>query len=257
MTFEPFFKRNTKSQFEFIPTDVARGPWSRESLHGHVLGGIMAHAIELQHGDDAFQPARLTVDMFRLAQHGPVTITTSVAREGGRIRVIDAALEVGGILQARASTVMLRRTAEPEGNVWSPPSWDVPAPQDIAPHNLESEPVWETRPITGDRPSAERGRVWMREVRELVEGYPLSPFVRAAMAADFTNPLANSGDNGLQFVNADYTLYLHRLPVDEWLGVEVAAHHSADGIASATCALYDQQGPIGHSAVAGIANRRE
>ena len=38
------------------------------------------------------------------------------------------------------------------------------------------------------------------------------------MAADFTNPLANSGDQGLEFVNADYTLYLHRLPVGEWIG---------------------------------------
>jgi acyl-CoA thioesterase len=77
------------------------------------------------------------------------------------------------------------------------------------------------------------------------------------MAADFTNPLGNSGDRGLEFVNADYTLYLHRLPIDEWIGVEVAAHHSADGIAVATCSLYDQRGAIGHSAVTGIANRRE
>ena len=257
MTNQPFFKYQTKGLSEFLPTDAARGPWSRESLHGHVLGGLMAHVIERDHGDEEFQPARLTVDMFRLAEHGPVTVTTSVARQGGRIRVIDALLEVGGVLQARSSAVMLRRAPQPEGNVWSPPLWDVPAPHELGQDGHDHEAVWETRPISGKAATAERGRAWMREVRELVEGEPLTPFVRAAMAADFTNPLGNSGDRGLEFVNADYTLYLHRLPVDEWIGVEVASHHSAEGIATAACSLYDEHGKIGHSAVAGIANRRE
>jgi acyl-Coa thioesterase superfamily protein/acyl-CoA thioesterase superfamily protein len=257
MTNQPFFNQHTNSQLQFEPTDVARGPWSRQSLHGHVLGGLMAHAIEHEHGDDEFQPARLTVDMFRLAEHGPVTVTTSVARQGGRIRVIDASLEVGGVLQARSSAVMLRRGPQPEGNVWSPPPWDVPTPHHLEQDGPPQHTVWETRPISGEGATADRGRVWMREVRELVAGQPLTPFVRAAMAADFTNPLGNSGDRGLEFVNADYTLYLHRLPIDEWIGVEVASHHSADGIATAACSLYDEHGPIGHSAVAGIANRRE
>ena len=255
MTAEPFFNVKNNRSLQFDPTDVARGPWSHESLHGHVLGGLMAHAIELEHGSDEFLPARLTVDMFRLADFGPTTIATSVARHGNRIRVIDASLQVGGVEQARCSAVMLRHAAQPEGNVWSPPPWDVPAPDDIESHDSDRDPVWETRPISGERPSVDRSRSWMREVRELVAGVPLTPFVRAAMAADITNPLANSGDRGLEFVNADYTLYLHRLPVDEWIGVEVASHHSADGIAVATCALYDRQGPIGQSAVAGVANR--
>lgn len=257
MTNQPFFNHNTNGQLQFEPTDVARGPWSRESLHGHVLGGLMAHAIEREHGDLDFQPARLTVDMFRLAEHGPVTITTAIARQGGRIRVIDATLEVAGTVQARSSAVMLRRAAQPEGNVWSPPPWDVPTPHSLEQDGPPQHTVWETRPITGEGASADRGRVWMREVRELVAGQPLTPFVRAAMAADFTNPLGNSGDRGLEFVNADYTLYLNRLPIDEWIGVEVASHHSTDGIATATCSLYDEHGPIGHSAVASIANRRE
>jgi hypothetical protein len=39
-------------------------------------------------------------------------------------------------------------------------------------------------------------------------------------------PFANSGDQGLQFINADIILYLRRLPVDDWLGFEVPGHLS-------------------------------
>ena len=86
------------------------------------------------------------------------------------------------------------------------------------------------------------------------EGEPLTPFMRAAIAADFTNPFANSGEGGLNFVNADVTLYLHRLPVGEWVGFEVSGHHSAQGVAVAECTVYDEDGPIGRSTVCSVAN---
>ncbi len=128
--------------------------------------------------------------------------------------------------------------------------------------------MWETRPISlNPSPSlgegqgrgfggVEQKRAWIREARLLVAGEPLTPFVRAAIAADFTNPFANSGNRGLNFVNADITLYLHRLPETEWVGFEVASHQSEDGIAVGECTLYDTRGPIGHSTVCGVANAR-
>jgi acyl-CoA thioesterase len=96
----------------------------------------------------------------------------------------------------------------------------------------------------------------MSEVRDLVEGAPLTPFVRAAVAADFASPFANAGDQGLGYINSDVTLYLHRLPVKEWIGFEVVNHHATDGIAIGECFLYDQQGPIGSSTVAALAQRK-
>jgi len=62
---------------------------------------------------------------------------------------------------------------------------------------------------------------------------------------------------GLQFINADITLYLHRYPAGEWIGFETTAHHAHQGIAVAECMLYDEDGAIGHSIVAAIANRRD
>jgi Acyl-CoA thioesterase C-terminal domain len=76
---------------------------------------------------------------------------------------------------------------------------------------------WTTRPIVGHMGSLGPRRLWMSEVRELVEGIALTPFVRVALAADFASPFANAGDQGLAFINSDVTLYLHRLPVTQWV----------------------------------------
>jgi len=96
----------------------------------------------------------------------------------------------------------------------------------------------------------------MSEVRELVEGTPLTPFARVALAADFANPFANAGKKGLCFINSDVTLYLHRLPVTNWIGFDVVKHHATSGIAIGECWLYDEEGAIGTSTVAALAQRK-
>lgn len=254
---DAFFRREAD---QLVPADIARGPWDRESLHGRVLAGLIAHAVEREHGDDAFQVARLTIDMFRLPPFAPLAVATRSARQGGRIRVIDGAITAGRVEVARGSVVMLRRTDEPEGHVWSPAPWQVPAPDQVPLPRVEGagrfEPMWETRNIDGTAGAVEQKRAWIRELRPLIDGEPLTPLTRVALACDFTNPFANSGDHGLNHVNADVTLYLHRLPVDEWVGFEVTSHHSTDGVAVGECALYDTAGAIGRSLVCAVAQRR-
>ena len=257
MTNQPFF---TKDGDAFIPTQVANGPWNPNSMHGRVVIGLLAHVIEQRHGSDDFVPARLTVDMFRLPNiQTPVEVTTRLVRDGNRIRVVEAEFLSGGTSMARASCQLLRKTENAPGNVWSPPNWDAPRPADIpAPTDprLGMNGKWTTRPIVGAMGSLGPRRLWMSEVRELVEGVPMSPFVQVATGADFASPFANAGDQGLGYINSDVTLYLHRLPVTRWIGFEVVNHHASDGIAIGECWLYDEQGPIGTSTVAALAQRK-
>jgi hypothetical protein len=256
MTNQPFF---TRDQDTFIPTPVASGPWDAKSLHGRVIIGLLASAIEQRHGADDFVPARLTVDMFRLPNLSPVEVKTRLVRDGLRIRLVEADFYSAGVAMARASCQLLRKTEKPAGTVWSPPNWDVPAPDDIsAPTDprLGMHGKWTTRPIAGAMGTVGPRRLWMSEVRDLVEGVPLTPFVRVAVAADFASPFANAGDQGLGYINSDVTLHLHRLPVKEWIGFEVVNHQATDGIAIGECFLYDQQGPIGSSTVAALAQRK-
>jgi hypothetical protein len=226
-------------------------------LHGRVIIGLLARVIEQRHGGDDFVPARLTVDMFRLPGFAPIEVKTRLVRNGMRIRVIEAEFFSGGVSMARASCQLLRKTQNPEGRVWTPPNWDVPAPSEVPTDpRLGMNGKWTIRPITGAMGTVGPRRLWMSEVRDLVEGTPLTPFVRVALAADFASPFANAGERGLGYINSDVTLYLHRLPATPWIGFDVVNHHATDGIAIGECCLYDERGPIGTSTVAALAQRK-
>jgi hypothetical protein len=93
-------------------------------------------------------------------------------------------------------------------------------------------------------------------VRPLIGGEPWTPFARAAVSCDFASPFANAGEQGLAYINSDVTLYLHRLPVTEWIGYEVVNHRATDGVAVGECWVHDERGPIGSATVAALAQRR-
>jgi len=256
MSDQPFFERVGA---EYRVNRIAAGPWDPNSLHGRVVVGLLAHAIEAEHGSAEFLPARLTVDMYRLPGFDAVEVKTRIVRDGKRIKVIDAEFFSGGVSMARATSQLLRRTQNAPGKVWTPPNWDAPPPEaiDIPPERRSAlGGMWEIRPIAGMMGTHGTRRLWMRERRALVGGEALTPFVRAALAADFASPFANAGDQGLGYINSDATLYLHRAVKGEWVGMEVTNHHATDGVAIGECAVYDIEGPVGTATVAALAQRR-
>ncbi len=252
-----FFERTDEG---LAPRAHARSPWSEDMLHGRLLGGLAAAALEREHGADDLQPARLTIDLFKAAPMKPLQVTTTRVRDGGRIRVADALLRCDGYDVGRASVVFLRRAEQPSGAVWSAPEWDVPPPEEVPPpppNPMRRNTAIEMRPVGGaGMGTPGQKRVWLRDRCQLVEGTPLSPFARVAAMADFASPLGNSGDTGLQFINADITLYLRRAPTSEWIGLETGSHLSEAGVAIAHATLYDTQGAIGYSDVCAVANAR-
>jgi Thioesterase-like superfamily len=255
-TAEPFFRRDGE---RFVPTSATRGPWDPKSLHGRVVIGLLGREIERRFGDPAFVPARLTVDMYRLPDLSPIEVVVRPIREGSRLRLVEAELFSDGKSSARATCQFLRATEPPPGRVWSPPNWDAPAPRDIPePEDRRGGMggMWTTRPITGAFGDVGPRRIWMSEVRELIEGEAWTPFSRVAVAADFASPFANAGDAGLGYINSDVTLYLARVPVSEWVGFEVVDHQAGEGVAFGACALYDEVGRIGQASVAALAQRR-
>jgi hypothetical protein len=256
MKAEPFFRREGGLHH---PNPVSRGPWSPTSLHARVVAGLLAAEIERAYGEPEFMPARFTIDLYRLPDFSAAEVTLKPVRVGRRIKVIDAEYVCAGVSFARATCQLLRRSANPPGNVWRPPPWRVPKPDEIAvPEEARAAMggMWATRPITGAFGTYGQKQLWMSEVRELVQGEALTPFVRVALAADFASPFANSGDAGLSWINTDITLYLDRLPVTDWVGFEVSNHQAAEGVAVGICWLHDEAGTIGWASVAALPQAR-
>jgi acyl-CoA thioesterase len=257
MNEQPFFLRDGDA---FLPQASGRGPWNPQSLHGRVVIGLMGHALETAFGSDDFIPARLTVDMYRLPNFDPIEVKTTLIREGGRIRMAEAELFSGGKSSAKASCQFLRRTENAPGNTWTPKSWDAPHPDSIPDPDPSTAPMgrmWAVKPIKGGFGAEGERQIWMKEVRELVGGVPLTPFQRVAVAADFASPFAHaSSDQGLGYINTDVTVYLHRLPESEWVGFRSVNHQATDGVAVGECWLYDAAGSIGFASCAALAQKR-
>jgi len=184
---------------------------------------------------------------------------TRVVRGGRRIKVIDGELMSGGKSVGRGTCQFLLRSENAPGVTWSPPDWNVPKPDALPepPPGQFGERMWKMRNI-GDPfdGKARTRRAWMSEIRELVAGSPLTPFTRVAVAADFTSPLANRSETGLGYINTDVTVYLHRLPVGEWLGFE-AINQASDGVAIGESFLYDVEGAIGSVSCAALRQSRD
>ncbi|WP_246268054.1 acyl-CoA thioesterase domain-containing protein [Nonomuraea typhae] len=237
---------------EFLPAPHACSPWSTDMLHGRLLGGLAARCLEQEHREDGLRFARLTVDLFKNSPLLPVQVETVRVRDGRRIRVADATLRTARGIVGRAAAVLLREGEQPGGERNTTPAWDERPPQG-PPGPGDWTPPFDLWRLT-DWGTAQPMRAWTRENRPMVGGEELTPFTRAALAADFASPLSSAGTRGVEFINADFTLTLAREPVGELVGMAAQGHLSADGIGTGDCVLHDTEGPIGYCVVTAVAN---
>jgi hypothetical protein len=248
---EAFFERRGD---ELVPGSATVSVWSPDMLDGRSVVGLAGWAVEQQHGEPGLQVARLTVDLFRAAPRKPLRVLTRPVRSGRRIRMVEAGVLDGEVEVARATALLLARGEQPEAaEGWSPPS-TMPGPDTVGRGGMGNV-GWEVRRVT-PWGRGEPGRVWLREEREFVAGEEVTPFLRAALAADFTNPMVNSSGRGLAFINTDVTLYLVRDPRSEWVGLSSIGHVSDGGIASGAADVFDVDGRIGYVTVSALADPR-
>ena len=270
-----FFDRDGDN---FVPTDAAQGYWQKGTLSGSAAASLLGFVIERDFLDPDWVPVRLSIDMVRMAPSAPLTVTTEVLHESGRLRLIEARLLAEGRLLTRALCQIVRRGAQPDNPVWQSPAWPAPHPDTIPalPHfgrwDMRPIPAGADRfaraaptagstgqgnpPVLGQLAPVSARQTWLKASMEVVAGHPPSPFLMLVTTADFASPLTHSSEFGIDFVNTDFTLHLHRLPRGEWLGYELTSHSSADGVAVGQAAIHDEAGPLGVIVVSAIANGR-
>ncbi|MDV3124554.1 thioesterase family protein [Mycobacterium sp. 21AC1] len=247
----------------YLPTPLARGPWG-PALSGNYIGGLLGRAVEHEVDDVDLQPARLTVDLFRPVALQPLQVESSVLRDGRRLRVVDAVMTQNGVMVARASALFLRRGGHAEDRVWTTPVTmpAIPAEPEVADDNLPMllhsygrDPVAGS-PGVGVTEWRHDGQkfAWVRETKLLVDDEPLSPFTRVVMAADITSSLTHWGSAGLQYINADYTVALSRLPEGVYIGLASLTHSGHAGVATGVATLFDEAGPIGSGLATALVN---
>jgi Thioesterase-like superfamily len=257
LTEAPFFVRTGES---FAPNAIAQGGWG-PTLGGQVVGGLLARAIELENRDDELHPARLTVDLLRRVALRTVQVSASVVRTGRRMKAVDAVLIQDDEIVARGSALFLRPSELADADVWTTPITMPPVPA-VPERWPEGVPMFiraygRNPHLPGDGFQWQHHGpkfAWVCEIRPLVEGEGITPFVRAAMAVDVTPSLTNFGPAGLKYINADYTLTLSRLPDGPFIGLAAIIHHSHAGVATGTASLFDSRGPIGTGTSTAIAN---
>ncbi|TPG35138.1 acyl-CoA thioesterase domain-containing protein [Mycolicibacterium hodleri] len=247
----------------FNPSIMAQGPWG-STIAGNFVGGILGHVVENAVTDRGLTPARLTVDLLRPAALAPLRGRSSIVRQGRRLVLVEAELLQSDTVVARATALFLRRGEQPSGEVWTTPLAMPPIP--LAP----------TGPSVGvplliwayGRNGHAAGRsfdltewqhdgpkfVWVRDLVPLIAGVPTTPFVRASMAGDVASSLTHYGTAGLNYINADYTLTMSRLPEGEDIGLAALTYTGDDGVGTGTAALFDHRGQIGTATATTLAN---
>ncbi len=252
----------------FVPTPLARGPWSPEAQHGGPPAALLARAIARHDGGDDMIVARLTVELLRPVPLTPLAVETTVLRPGRRVQLVVASLRAGDTEVARATGLRMRCATlalppdlpvsptpppGPESGAAALPPW----------HHTLWEPAFhkdgvEHRFVAGsfERPGAATD--WIRLRVPLVAGEATLPIARVAAAADFGNGVSwvLSRNDGYEFINPDLTIYVHRVPVGEWVCLEAVTYPQPQGVGLAESRLWDEAGMIGRSLQSLLLDRR-
>ena len=239
----------------YVPTDLSRGPWDPNALHGGPVAALLAREVE-GHESDAAQPmrvARMTLELMRPVPVTPLSVVTRTVRPGRKVQLVETSVVADEKPLARMVALRVRTDAVevPEQAA------DAPPPPDTARQVVDRRDDWgpegfinavELRFVKGEFREPGPATVWIRLAVPVVPGESPSALVRVAAAADFGNGISSDlpWDTHL-FINPDLTIYMSRLLEGEWVCLDAETFYGPDGIALAESALFDARGRIGRA----------
>jgi hypothetical protein len=260
MTLEAIYELSGAHAF---PTPYAAGPWDATLQHGAAPASLIAWAAETVESRQPMQITRLSIDFLRPVPLVPLAIATDIIREGRNIQVCSIGLSAGETEVVRATVLRVR------------------ADRSLHPADLMESEFNQPGPETGGEPTdlrglgspflggvstralkvegkRTRGATWYRVDRPIIAGLPISPLMRAAITADFSNGKSVPLDpKAWSFINADLTLSLARIPVGEWILLDAESWIGPAGTGIAFARLADRQGYFGRAVQSLVVQRRE
>lgn len=244
MTEAYFERRGTDDGWEvFHASGHTVSAWGPDLQHGSPPAALLTRAMERHEASDGARIARVAVDLFGAVPLGEVRTRARVTRPGRRIQLLDAEMEAGGRVVARAAAWRMRVDDTAGVEQTSVPPLVLPEDDfDTTFFDSWTSAYIDSLEIRG----AEDGAVWARPTLPLVGGEDMTPVERTMCVADIANGVgAVLESDQWRFLNTDLVTHVHRLPVGEWIGVTAAASIGPDGIGMTAGTLYDTTGAIG------------
>lgn len=248
-----------------VPTALARGPWSPDAQHGGGPAALLARAVERCDPGPASFVSRLTIELLRPVPLTPLRVTARTTRPGKKVQFIEGAIHAGEVEVARAHALRTRVADLELPSVPYESTMDAPDrgepfaiefPLSRGAADIGFWSAMELRYMRGAWTESGPAAVWFRLRVPVVAGEEPSPLQRVAAAADFGNGISSALERGSYlFINPDLTVYLHRSPGGEWVGLDAATAVEPVGIGLAASVLHDEQGVIGRALQALLVDR--
>ncbi len=227
----------------FVPTRLARSPWSAGAIAGGPVSSLLASIAERELVDPMMGIARFSVDILGTVPNQPLDWKAETIRAGRQMQLHRVQLIADARVAAQAHVLQARQMETPA----VPVSHDYPPPEAIADAKFllgaSMGGAVRTRPIMGSVRQPGRGICWFALDGEVVGGTMPSPFVKSALFGDFGNGVGSATHAAdWSFANLDITLQYLRLPVGEWLLIDAETHGAGNGFATAGSIFADSQG---------------
>jgi hypothetical protein len=241
----------------FIPTPLARGPWSADALHGGAPAALLAREIERFEADNSAPRfvARMTIELLRPVPLAPLRVVTRFTRPGRKVQLVEAALHSDKHEVARATGLRIRATelTLPTDLIMEPVTQAAPERgQPLAAALGSFLPGFHThavehRFVRGQLITPGPATDWIRLKVPVLEGEQPSPLSRVCAAADFGNGVSQILGGEFTYINPDLSVYLHRYPVGEWVCIDSVTRVEPHGVGLAESRILDRSGTIGRS----------
>lgn len=243
-----FFERLGPTRFR--ASEHVGGAWNTSEQHIAPALGLLAHAIEADHGvrrENPLRIARISYDILGTLPIDVVDIEISIMRPGRTIELVEARLSHAGraAVVARGWLLQTLDTSGIAGTALPP----VPPPE--AMDEWRPEAVWPggfVRAVEVRRSLLQPGRAisWVRTDAALIAGEHASPTVKALSVIDIANGLApRVSIDEAAFPNVDLTVHLFREPQGPWLGLDTAVSFGPGSIGLTHSAIHDAGGAVG------------
>lgn len=238
-----------------VPTELARGPWRPDALHGGAVAALLASALDVP----GRTPVRVTFDLLRSVPYSPLRVVVRAPEGGDRVVRQTVSLLSGSTEVATAQALAIRQVDLELPSRAVPPNpfdgVDVPDLTRTRPKVAElvgwrcfDSDAISARTLASELPDYAMG-IYVKLLVPVIAGEPTPSISRAAAAADYaSSSLAGKMHfDSWSFMNADLTLHLSRVPAQEWIGLAGTAVIDPNGSGLSIAQLFDPNGRLGQS----------